>query len=389
MAATKRDFYEVLGVAKGAADEELKKAYRKQAVKYHPDKNPGSKEAEDKFKELGEAYSVLSDPQKRATYDQYGPAAFDPRARGNGAGGGFSGDPFDIFRQAFGSRGGGGGGGGGGDFFEQFFGSDSDGTEGGAGRGEDLRYDLELTLEESFNGVEKEIRFNKPMTCETCGGAGAEKGSRVVRCQQCAGRGRVVMSRGIFSIQQNCPRCNGAGEAIEKPCRTCGGEGRHSQSTTVRIRIPAGVDTGARLRSTGNGASGVRGGGAGDLYVVLAVKAHRLFHRDADDLSCEVPISFVQAALGGEVDVPTMTGKARISVSGGTQSGTKFRLKGRGMKNLQGYGTGDLIVKVNVEVPEKLNPQQRAALENFAKQCDENVNPQSKGFFERAKEFFG
>ncbi len=382
MPSTKRDFYEVLGVARTATDEELKKAYRKLAVKYHPDKNPGSKEAEERFKELGEAYGVLSDPQKRAAFDQYGTAAFDPRARANGAGGG-GGDPFDIFRQAFGGRGGGGGG----DFFDQFFGGEAEESSGG--RGEDLRYDLELTLEEAFNGVEKEIRFTKPMTCEGCAGAGAEKGSKVVRCPQCAGRGRVVTSRGIFSIQQTCPRCQGAGESIEKPCRTCGGEGRRNQSTSVRIRIPAGVDTGVRLRSAGNGAAGVRGGTNGDLHVVLSVKQHSLFNRDGDDLLCEVPISFVQAALGGEVDVPTMTGKARISVPNGTQSGTKFRLKGRGVKNVQGYGTGDLIVRVNVEIPQKLNAQQRAALEGFARVCDESVNPQAKGFFDRAKEFFG
>ncbi len=384
MASSKRDFYEVLGVAKNASDEELKKAYRKLAVKFHPDKNPGNKEAEEKFKELGEAYGILSDPQKRAAFDQYGPAAFDPRSRANGAGGS-SGDPFDIFRQAFGGRGGGGGG----DFFEQFFGGEGEENAQGAGRGEDLRYDLELSLEEAVTGVEKEIRFTKPMTCESCTGTGAEKGSKVVRCPQCAGRGRVVTSRGIFSIQQTCPRCQGAGESIEKPCRTCNGEGRRNQSTSVRIRIPAGVDTGVRLRSAANGASGVRGGPSGDLHVVLTVKEHTVFRRDGDDLLCEVPISFVQAALGGEVDVPTMTGKARISVANGTQSGTKFRLKGRGVKNVQGYGTGDLIVKVNVEVPQKLNAQQRAALESFARVCDENVNPQARSFFDRAKEFFG
>lgn len=383
MPATKRDFYEVMGLAKGASEEEIKKAYRKFAVRYHPDRNPGDKEAEEKFKELGEAYAVLSDPQKRAAYDQYGHAAFDPRSRAGGGfrpGGGFQ-DPFDVFRQAF----------GGSDFFDTFFGGANGGEraeDANGQRGEDLRYNLDITLEEAVNGCEKEITFSKDVRCEPCAGSGAENGSKAIRCPQCGGHGRVVTNRGLFRIQQTCPRCHGAGEIIEKPCRTCRGEGRHQQQTTVRIRIPAGVETGARLRSQGNGASGVRGGSNGDLYVVLQVLPHDIFERHGMDLACDVPISFIQATLGGDVDVPTLTGKARISVPAGTQNGSIFRVKGRGAASLRGDRVGDLHVRVQVEVPTRLNSAQRKALEEFARLCDEDVNPQSKSFLERAKEFF-
>jgi molecular chaperone DnaJ len=366
MASTKRDYYEVLEVERSITPEELKKAYRKLAIKYHPDKNPGDKAAEEKFKELGEAYEALSDPQKRAAFDQYGHAAFDPRARagGGGRGGGGFHDPNDIFRQAF-------GGGDLGSIFEQFFGmggEDQDPT--GPARGSDLRYDMQITLEEAVAGVEKEITVNKPATCDHCGGSGAEKGTKRIRCIQCAGRGRVVMSRGIFSIQQACPRCEGAGEVLEKPCKTCRGDGRVSKPSSIKLRIPGGVDTGTRLRSTGNGEAGQRGGPAGDLYVILHVAEHDIFKREGDHLFCEVPISFTQAALGAELDVPTLTGKARIVVPAGTQAGATFRLKGRGVKSLQGHGVGDLLVKVAVEVPTKLNGAQRAKLEEFAKLCD-------------------
>lgn len=383
MAASKRDYYEVLGVDKSISADDLKKAYRKLAIKYHPDKNPGDKAAEEKFKELGEAYEALSDPQKRAAYDQYGHAAFDPRARASGAGRGGFHDPNDIFRQAF-------GGGDLGSIFEQFFGmggEDRDPT--GPARGSDLRYDMEITLEEAVSGVEKEITVNKPAACDHCDGTGAEKGSKRIRCIQCAGRGRVVVSRGIFSIQQACPRCEGAGEVLDRPCKACRGDGRVTKSANIKLRIPAGVDTGTRLRSTGNGEAGQRGGPAGDLYVVLHVAEHDVFKREEDNLFCEVPISFTQAALGAELDVPTLTGKARIVVPPGTQTGAMFRLKGRGVKSLQGHGVGDLLVKVAVEVPTKLNHAQRAKLEEFAKLCDESVNPQSKSFFDRVKEFLG
>jgi molecular chaperone DnaJ len=381
MSSTKRDFYEVLGVSKSATEEEIKKAYRKLAVKYHPDKNPGDKAAEEKFKELGEAYEVLSDPEKRAAFDQYGPAAFDHRARA-GAGAGFRGgghDPFDVFRQAF----------SGSDIFEAFFGGNGGGErEGISGRGENLRYDLDLSLEEAVAGIEKEIRFAKPARCESCGGTGGEKGAKVISCPQCGGRGQIMRNAGIIMMRQTCPRCEGAGQVIEKPCRTCRGEGRVDQQTTVKIRIPAGVDTGAQLRSSGNGAAGVRGGPPGDLYVVLNVKPHEIFQRDGNDLLCEVPISFALASLGGDLEVPTLTGKAKFTLPAGTQNGSTFRLKGRGAKDLQGYGVGDLRVTVVVEVPARLNAAQRAKLEEFAKLCDENVHPKTQSFFERAKGFF-
>ncbi len=372
----KRDYYEVLGVSRDVEIDEIKKSYRRLAVKYHPDKNPGDKAAEEKFKELGEAYEALSDPQKRAAYDQYGHAAFDPRMRGR-AGGGFH-DPTDIFREVFG---------GGGSIFEDLFGGgrrDPNEPE----RGADLRYDMELTFEEAANGTEKEITVSKLERCDTCHGAGAEPGSKSKACPTCGGRGQVISSRGIFSIAQTCPRCEGTGRVIEKPCKICQGAGRKEKTTTIKIRVPAGVDTGSRLRSSGNGEAGLRGGPSGDLYVVLHVKPHEIFQRDSDDLLCEVPVSFVQAALGAEVEVPTLSGKAHIKVPPGTQPGTTFRLKGKGIKNVQGFGSGDLHVRVTVEVPTHLNHDQKTKLQEFAATCDESVNPLTKSFFEKAKSFF-
>ena len=384
MATTKRDYYHVLGVERNASPEDVKKAYRKLAVKYHPDKNPGDKSAEDKFKELGEAYEVLSNADKRAAYDRYGHQAFT-----QGGGGGFGGgahDPFDVFREVFGSGRGGGGG-----IFESIFGDamGQDGSErGGRGRGSDLRYDMQITFEEAARGVEKEIEISKLQTCDTCHGSGAEPGSKVTTCPTCGGQGQVAVARGFFNIAQTCPRCRGAGQTIEKPCHTCHGEGRMEKTAKIKIKIPAGVEDGTRLRSSGQGEGGARGGPSGDLYVVLHVEAHDVFQREGTDLFCSVPISFARAALGGEVKVPTLEGSAVLKVPAGTPSCKVFRLRGKGMPEVHGRGLGDLHVKLYVEVPTKLNSEQRQKLHEFAESCDETTHPEEASFFRKAKDFF-
>jgi molecular chaperone DnaJ len=369
---SKRDYYEVLGVDRSADMEEIKKAYRKLALKFHPDRNPNDKTAEEKFKELGEAYEALSDPVSRGAYDQYGHAAFD-RSRGRA---GFH-DPTDIFREVFGNS----------SIFDDIFGG-GERRAGGAQRGDDLRYDMELTFIEAAQGCEKEITVNKLDACESCHGSGAEAGANAKTCAVCGGRGQVISSRGIFSIAQTCPRCEGRGRVIDKPCRVCAGVGRRERTSRIKIKVPAGVSGGSRLRSSGNGEAGARGGPAGDLYVVLHVKPHEIFGREEDDLTCEVPIGFAQAALGGIINVPTLTGSAEVKVPPGTQGGIVFRLKGKGIKNVQGYGHGDLLVRVQVEVPTRLNALQREKLEEFAKSCDETVHPMSQSFFEKAKRLF-
>ena len=382
---TKKDYYEVLGVERKAGEDEIKKAYRKLAVKYHPDKNPGDKTAEEKFKELGEAYEAVSDPQKRQAYDQFGHAAFDARMRQPSAGargsaaGGFH-DPFDIFREVF------SGGGNGGGIFDEFFGGERR-EPNAPRRGSDLRYDLEIAFEDAVRGCEKEVSVTKMDGCHDCYDTGAEPGSNVRACTACGGHGQVINSRGIFSIKQTCPRCEGAGKVIEKPCKTCRGTGRREKTSKIKLKIPAGVDTGARLRSTGNGEAGFRGGAFGDLYVVLHVKEHDIFQRDGDDLVCDVPITFMQAALGAELEVPTLSGRTSIKLPAGTQTGTIFRLKGKGVKSLQSADHGDLHVRMNLEVPTHLNSNQAAKLEEFARACNPENLPQSQGFFDKVKNF--
>ncbi len=375
MTTKKRDYYEVLGVGRNATGEEVKRAYRKLAVKFHPDKNPEDPQAEDKFKELGEAYDVLMDADKRAAYDRFGHAAFAQGAAGRG----FH-DPFDIFREVFGGAGGG--------IFETFF--------GGAGmrgedrqRGSDLRYDMQISLEEAAFGTDKEIEVRKLDVCDKCAGSGAEAGSRTITCPACSGRGQVISSRGFFQVSQTCPRCRGAGEMIEKPCRQCHGEGRLEKLSRIKLKIPAGIQDGSRLRSSRNGEAGIRGGQHGDLYVVVHVREHKIFQREADDLYCEVPIPFSVAALGGEIEVPTLQGKAQLKVPAGTQSGQVFRLRGKGVLNVNGRERGDLLARLIVEVPSRLNPEQRCKLEEFAALCGEENTPMRKSFFDRAKEFFG
>ncbi|MFZ1218346.1 MAG: molecular chaperone DnaJ [Chthoniobacterales bacterium] len=378
MPTEKRDYYEVLSVSRTATEEEVKRSYRKLAVKFHPDKNPDDPHAEEQFKELGEAYDVLMDAEKRAAYDRFGHAAF---AQGSaGRGGGFH-DPFDIFREVF-------GGGGGGGIFESFFGGGATMDREGRQRGSDLRYDMQITLEEAAFGVDKEIEVRKLDTCAQCNGKGAEPGSRTINCPACGGRGQVISSRGFFQVSQTCPRCRGVGQIIDKPCRTCAGEGRAENTSRIKLKIPAGIADGSRLRSSGNGEAGIRGGSAGDLYVVIHVKEHSIFQREEDNLYCEVPITFTLAALGGEIAVPTLEGKANLKVPAGTQSGQMFKLRGKGVLNVNQRDRGDLMARLVVEVPTRLNNEQRQKLEEFAALCGEENTPLHKSFFDRAKEFF-
>ncbi|MCB1062929.1 MAG: molecular chaperone DnaJ [Verrucomicrobiae bacterium] len=382
----KRDYYEVLGVSRDTSSADLKKAYRKLAVQFHPDKNPDDPTAEDKFKEIGEAYEVLMDDQKRAAYDRYGHAAFGqgtgPSARGAG---GFH-DPMDIFRDVF------GGGGGGGSIFEEIFGA----AAGGGRRqrsmkrsGSDLRYDLQITLEEAAFGTEKELDLEKFGSCDTCSGSGASGGKGDVRsCPTCGGAGQVITTRGFFQVQQTCPACGGSGETITNPCGGCKGEGRVQKTSRIKLKIPAGISEGARLRSSGNGDAGMRGGGSGDLYVVIHIKEHDIFERDHSDLYCEVPIPFSLAALGGDLVVPTLEGKASIKVPAGTQTDTAFRLRDKGLPDLSTGRKGDLLVNVQVEVPTKLKKEQEAKLREFAESIGEENSPMRESFIEKAKRFF-
>jgi len=379
--ATRRDYYEVLGVSRDASVEDIKKAYRKLALKYHPDKNPGDKDAEEKFKELGHAYEVLCDPQKRATYDQFGPAAFERGGAGVGVPPGWAGfhDPFEVFREVFSGMGV--------SIFEEMFGGGR--RRSGPMQGDDLRYDLEVSFEDAVFGAEKEIAVERLDHCASCHGIGAAAGARRSQCPMCHGRGRVTRSHGFLSVSQDCPRCNGEGETVEKLCPTCRGHGLARVTNRIKLRLPAGIETGMRMRSAGHGNAGPRGGPAGDLYVVVHVQPHDVFVRRGDDLHCELPITFAVAALGGQVDVPTINGEAKLTIPAGTQSGTVFRMRGKGVPNVEGYGRGDQHVRVVVEVPARLNAEQRKKLQEFAALCNDESQPMIKSFLDKARRWFG
>jgi molecular chaperone DnaJ len=367
----KKDYYELLGVNRNTSEEELKKAYRKLALQHHPDRNPGNKQAEEKFKEVSEAYSVLSDAQKRAQYDQFGHAAF-------GDGGPFAGG-FDFsggFEDVFG------------DIFGEFFGSGT-GRRRGRGRGEDLRYNLTLTFEEAVSGAEKKIKIPRHGPCETCHGTGAKPGTAPQTCPTCRGRGQVSFQQGFFSVSRTCNQCQGHGTVIKDPCATCGGAGRVRTMHTLSVKIPAGVDNGSRLKLRAEGETGPAGGTPGDLFVVTQVEPHPIFVRDNLDIICDVPISFAQATLGAEMDVPTLDGKVKMKIPTGTQSGKVFRMKGKGVKDVQGYHQGDQHVRVIVETPTHLTSRQKELLKEFATLSGEEVHPLAKGFFDKMKELFG
>jgi len=383
--SAKKDYYEVLGVPRSSTAEEIKKAYRKLALQHHPDKHKGDKKAEEKFKEIGEAYEVLSDQQKRDAYDRYGHRAFAPGA-GMGGAGGFH-DPFEVFREVFNS--GGAGGGIFGDIFEGAFGGSAGGRRGNrSNQGSDLRYDLEIEFMEAVRGCEKEVTIRRPVSCNPCQGSGAAPGSKAVTCTTCRGQGQVAVSRGFFSIAQTCPKCGGTGQTIQNPCKSCRGEGRVEENARIKLKIPAGVDTGSRLRSVGQGEAGSRGGSSGDLYVVLTVRSHPVFEREENDLFCNVPVAFSQLALGAEINIPSLDGEMTLKIPAGTSSHKVFRIRGQGVPSVSGRARGDLHIRTQVEIPKHLNSAQKEALEHFAKLCDEHTHPERHSFFEKAKKIF-
>lgn len=375
----KRDYYEVLGVARGASAADVKKAYRRLAMKYHPDRNPDDADAEERFKEATEAYDVLTDTQKRERYDRFGHAGVDPSAAGAGfgAGAGSFQDIGDIFGEVFG------------DIF-----SNGRGRSGGMRRGADLRYDLKLTLEQAVGGDSVDIRVPTLQDCGDCGGSGAKPGTSPRTCPDCHGRGQVRVSQGFFSLQQTCPRCRGAGRVILDPCRACGGHGRVERSKTLNVKIPAGVDTGDRIRLGGEGQAGPGNGLPGDLYVEIAVAPHDIFERDGKDLHCDVPVSFVDAALGGEIEVPTLDGEVRVvrlKLPPETQTGKLFRLRGRGMPSVRGGAPGDLLCRVAIETPVRLSEAQKSLLREFKASLEANGqthSPKEKSWFRSVKGFF-
>jgi len=373
----KRDYYEVLGITRTASEEELKKAYRRLAVQHHPDRNPGDKQAEERFKEINEAYQILSDPDKRAQYDRFGHAAFQNAGAGPGGFGGF--DFSQGFEEVFS------------DIFGDFFGTGRGRSRSRTRRGDDLRYDLEVEFEEAAKGIEKVVKFQRLTQCDACNGTRAKGGTQSARtCPNCKGSGQVRTQQGFFSIATTCGNCRGEGTIIVDPCPKCQGQGRLRKQESLSVRIPPGVDNGSRLKLRGEGEAGYGGGPSGDLYVVIHVKEHALFARQDNDIIIEVPISFPQAALGAEIDVPTLEGKVNLKIPAGTQSGKVMRLKGKGIVDLHGYGRGDQLVKIAVETPKRLTARQRELLEEFAKLSGEDVNhPLSKGFVDKLKEMFG
>ncbi len=373
---SKRDYYEVLGVQRNADEAALKSAFRKKAMQFHPDRNPDNKEAEAQFKEVNEAYQVLSDGQKRAAYDQYGHAAFEQGGGGPGGFGGFGADfsssMSDIFEELFGMGGGG-----------------RRRSSNGRERGADLRYNMDITLEEAFHGKAATIRIPTTVSCEACSGSGAKPGSKPVTCRTCDGHGRVRASQGFFSIERTCPTCHGRGQVIDDPCKSCGGAGRITKERTLSVNIPAGVEDGTRIRLSGEGEAGLRGGPNGDLYIFLAISSHAFFQRDGADLYCRVPISMVQATLGGVFEVPTVEGgKAQVRVPEGTQSGKRFRLSGKGMPILRAKTFGDMYVQVEVETPRNLTKRQKELLAEFEQESSKDTQPETDGFFARAKAFW-
>jgi molecular chaperone DnaJ len=373
---SKRDYYEVLGVNRDAAEDEIKKAYRKLAMKYHPDRNPDSKEAEDKFKQVKEAYEILSDAQKRSAYDQFGHAGVDQNA---GAGGFRGGNGFGDFSDAFS------------DIFGDIFGGGRGGGRSQVFRGADLRYNMEITLEEAARGCERQIRIPAHEHCDTCHGSGAKPGTQPTTCATCGGHGQVRMSQGFFSVQQTCPTCHGSGKQISDPCPKCRGAGQIKTTKTLNVKIPAGVDEGDRIRLAGEGEPGENGGPNGDLYVVTHIKPHAVFQREGMDLHCEMPISFASAALGGEVEIPTLDGMAKVKISAETQSGRIYRLRGKGIKAVRGNNFGDLMCHVVVETPVNLTERQKELLREFEdiSQTDTAThNPRAKSFMDKLKDFF-
>lgn len=376
--AAKEDFYKLLEVGKNASDAEIKKSYRRMAMKYHPDRNKDNpEEAEKKFKQIKEAYEVLSDPKKRAAYDQFGHAGVDP-SMGGGRGGFTGAESFsDIFGDVFGDIFGGGGR-----------------ARGGASsvqRGADLRYNLELTLEEAVGGTEAVVKVPVLVTCGECSGSGAKKGSSPVTCSTCHGHGQVRMQQGFFSVQQTCPTCRGTGKQIKDPCPKCYGQGRVQETKTLNVKVPAGVDTGDRIRLSGEGEAGINGGPSGDLYVQVQVKEHAIFTRDGANLYCEVPISFPTACLGGELEVPTLDGKVKLKIPAETQTGKLFRLRGKGVKPVRGGAMGDLLCRVQIETPVRLTKEQQSLIEKLGESLaggGKQHSPQEHGFMDGVKSFF-